>query len=268
VKVSVVLYSLATVSATCLLAQADDPDARPPVIKADIEIVRRAAQILDSPEKWNRADNRVCPSDAKTFSLYCALEKATDEVTKTFEHRGAAMQEARFVIEEIASDASRYEHRLMDYNNDPKTSFVDIRGVFWLLEKHIAVRLAGPQAALTTAVPTAAVIPADLREAKRLLELFDSPEKWNRADTDCVADAKSFSLLCAFEKVEKEITGSPADGGAIREARAMISELDPSHSKYKARLADYNSDPSVSFADLQKFLHQLEERLAARVAAK
>jgi uncharacterized HAD superfamily protein len=41
--------------------------------------VKRARRILDSPEKWNRADTRQCPPDAKTFSLYCALEKATDD---------------------------------------------------------------------------------------------------------------------------------------------------------------------------------------------
>ncbi len=45
----------------------------------------------------------------------------------------------------------------------------------------------------------------------------------------------------------------------------MIGELDPGRSKYKARLADYNADPAVTFADLQKFLDRLEERLAARV---
>jgi hypothetical protein len=259
--------------ATCLFAaglhaQADNPDARPPVTAADIDIVRRAAQILDSPGKWNRADDRVCPPDAKTFSLYCALEKATDEVSKNFEHRGAAMQEARFVIEEIAPDASRYNHRLMDYNNDPKTSFADIQGVFWLLEKHIAMRLANPQSAPQTPTPKAEVTKADLQVAKRLRELLDSPEKWNRADGDCLADAKTMNLICAFEKAEKEVTGASEDGAAIGEARAMISELDPGRGKYKARLVDYNADPAVTFADLQKFLRQLEERLAARAAAK
>jgi hypothetical protein len=264
-RASIFLKCLVILCITRVYAQVDDSDARPPVAKTDIEIVKRAAQILDSPQKWNRTDNRVCPSDARTFSLYCALEKATDEVTKTFEHRGAAMQEARFIIEEIAPGAKGYDHRLMDYNNDPNTSFADIQGVFWLLEKHIAMRLADPQSAPPTAVPAALVTKADLQVAKRLFELFDTPEKWNRTDAECVANAKSFSLLCAFEKVEKEVTGSSDDGGAIREARAMISELDPDRSKYKARLADYNSDPSVSFADLQKFIHQLEDRLTARL---
>jgi hypothetical protein len=119
----------------------NDSDVRPPVTKDDVRIVQRASQILNSQEKWNRADNRVCPADAKTFSLYCALEKATDEVSGNFKHRGAAMQEARFVIEDVAPDWKKYNHRLMDYNNDPRTTFADIQKVFGLLEDRIAKRL-------------------------------------------------------------------------------------------------------------------------------
>jgi hypothetical protein len=134
-------------AAAALLAQSssdknkDDPDARPPVTKADIRIVQRAKQILDSPAKWNRSDTRVCPAEAKRFSLYCALEKATDEVTGNFQHRSAAMQEARFVIDDIAPNRKNYKHRLMDYNNDPTTTFADIQKVFQLLEDRIAERL-------------------------------------------------------------------------------------------------------------------------------
>jgi len=74
-----------------------DPDAKPPVAKSDVRIVQRARHILNSQDKWNRADSRICPAGAQTFSLYRALEKTTDEVSGHFEHRGAAMQEARFV---------------------------------------------------------------------------------------------------------------------------------------------------------------------------
>lgn len=115
---------------------------RPPVTKADLGIVQRAREILDSPSKWNRADTRVCPATAKTFSLYCALEKATDEVSGKFAHRGAAMQEARFVIDDIAPNRKSYHHRLMDYNNDPTTTFADIQKVFLLMEERITKRLA------------------------------------------------------------------------------------------------------------------------------
>jgi hypothetical protein len=100
----------------------------------------RARAILDSPAKWNRADNRQCPAGAKTFSLYCALEMAMVEVGGKAEHRGAALQEARFVIDEIAADRD-YEHRLMGYNNDPTTTFHDIQEVFSIVERLIALRL-------------------------------------------------------------------------------------------------------------------------------
>lgn len=119
----------------------DAPEARPPVSKADERIVQRAREILNSPSKWNRADTRDCPADAKTFSLYCALEEATNEISGKFEHRGAAMQEARFVIDEIAPNRKNYEHRLKDYNNDPTTTFADIQKFFRLLEERIAKRL-------------------------------------------------------------------------------------------------------------------------------
>ena len=137
---SLVLIACLTPKPSDAQSAPDDPDARPPVTKADIEIVKRAREILSSPAKWNRNDNRICPKDATIFSLYCALERATNEVTGNFEHRGAAMQEARFVIDAIAPNAN-YEHRLMGYNNDPKTTFADIQKVFDLLEQRITKRL-------------------------------------------------------------------------------------------------------------------------------
>ena len=120
-------------------AQADDSNARPPVTKNDLAIVRRADQILDSETRWNRADTRVCPDTAKTFSLYCALEKASKEVD-TFQHRSAVMQETRFVIDEIAPNRN-YDHRLMGYNNDPTTTFADIKKIMRLTEERIAAKL-------------------------------------------------------------------------------------------------------------------------------
>ncbi len=110
--------------------------------KDDLRIVSRARQFLDSPSKWNRSDNRKCPATQSTYSLYCALEKATEQVSDKFEHRGAAMQEARFVIDDVLAVGNHYEHRLMDYNNDPKTTFADVQKFFSLLEERIKKRLA------------------------------------------------------------------------------------------------------------------------------
>ena len=66
------LLSLAVFLVPGMLAQ-DDSQVRPPVTKADLTIVKRARETLSSPAVWNRADTRICPKDAKTFSLYCAL---------------------------------------------------------------------------------------------------------------------------------------------------------------------------------------------------
>ncbi len=50
----------------------------------DREIIQRADALLSSDAVWNRADNRKCPADATTWSIYCALEKATRDVTGDF----------------------------------------------------------------------------------------------------------------------------------------------------------------------------------------
>ena len=140
------LFVAALFSPACVLAQtsasspADDPDARPPVTAADLQIVKRAREMLRSESAWNRADNRVCPDGAKTVSLYCALKVATISVSGKAEHRGAALQEIRFVIDEIAADRN-YDHRLMDYNNDPTTTFADVQQVLRITEDLIVLRL-------------------------------------------------------------------------------------------------------------------------------
>ena len=123
-----------------------DSNAHPPVTPDDVRILERARHILDSPVKWNRKDNRKCPAEAKTFSLYCAIERATDEVNGHFAHREAAMQEARFVIDSIAANRN-YEHRLMNYNNDPTTTFADIQHVLQTAEANIEKKLAAQDSA-------------------------------------------------------------------------------------------------------------------------
>jgi hypothetical protein len=120
----------------------DESNANPPVTQADLRIVQRAREILDSPAKWNRADNRECPAEQRTYSLYCALEKATLEISHKFEHRGAVMQQGRFAIDEVLAKGNHYEHRLMDYNNDPKTTFADVQRFFDVVEERIKKRLA------------------------------------------------------------------------------------------------------------------------------
>jgi hypothetical protein len=94
----------------------------------DREILERAAAILSSESAWNRADNRKCPPAATSWSLYCAMERATIEVTGAFHHRRPALELVRQIVDE-RSAGRPYKHRLMDYNNDPTTRLADVRGI-------------------------------------------------------------------------------------------------------------------------------------------
>lgn len=95
----------------------------------DAAIIRRAAQILSSKAAWKRAGSRKCPADAKSWSIYCALKKATIEVAGGFHHRRPALEVVRIIIQERRGNPP-YHHRLMDYNNDKATTLADIQSLF------------------------------------------------------------------------------------------------------------------------------------------
>lgn len=95
----------------------------------DVKIVQRAAAILSSTSVWNRDDNRQCPAVTQAWSIYCAMERATIEVTGGFHHRRPAMETVRAIVDQRTSDRN-YHHRLMDYNNDSSTSLADVQSLF------------------------------------------------------------------------------------------------------------------------------------------
>jgi hypothetical protein len=95
----------------------------------DREIIVRANALLSSDAVWNRNDNRQCDAAAKTWSIYCALEHATREVTGGFHHRRPALELVRVIVDERTKDRN-YSHRLMDYNNDASTKLDDVRSLF------------------------------------------------------------------------------------------------------------------------------------------
>jgi hypothetical protein len=94
----------------------------------DREILERAAAILSTELAWNRADNRKCAPAARSWSLYCAMERATIEVTGAFHHRRPVLELVRQLVDERTAGRP-YHHRLMDYNNDPTTRLADVRGI-------------------------------------------------------------------------------------------------------------------------------------------
>lgn len=106
----------------------------------DLAILTRADEILSSAAVWNRRDTRICDQGDRTWSLFCALEKASIFVLGEYRHRQVALQEVRFAVEEAANGA-RFEHRLMDYNNLPTTTFEDVKSVLAVATERVAARL-------------------------------------------------------------------------------------------------------------------------------
>jgi hypothetical protein len=100
-----------------------------PPSELDRAVITRAAAILHSEAVWDRADDRQCGADDKTWSIYCALTRATMEVTGGIHHRRPAMEIVRQIVD-ARSKGRGYEHRLRDYNNDPSTTLADVRSLF------------------------------------------------------------------------------------------------------------------------------------------
>ena len=102
----------------------------------DLAILKRANEILRSVNLWNREDDRKCAAGAARFSIYCATEQATIEITGGFHHRRPALQLVRQIVDE-RSKGRNYDHRLMDYNNDPSTTLADVHSLFAEAERRV-----------------------------------------------------------------------------------------------------------------------------------
>jgi hypothetical protein len=106
-------------------------DTPPEPNELDRLILQRAAEILATEAVWDRADDRDCAPDAKTWSMYCALRRASLEVTGGFHNRRPCLQILRQVLyERVAEERKngrKYPHIVMDYNNDAKIRLADIQ---------------------------------------------------------------------------------------------------------------------------------------------
>jgi hypothetical protein len=117
-----------------------EEDRTPAVSSQDLAILTRAKQLLPDEAHWNRHDDRNCPPEATTYSLFCALHKASIEVLGAYDHRRAALQEVRFSIEAVTK-GREFEHRLMDFNNLPETTLADVQRVLDMAVVEVQKRL-------------------------------------------------------------------------------------------------------------------------------
>lgn len=96
----------------------------------DLQILLRADSILSDKTIWNKQDDRKCDDDIakEKYSLFCSLYKASIDITGEYEHRRSSMQLVRFTLEKY-ENGRVINHRLMDWNNHPDTTFEEIKKV-------------------------------------------------------------------------------------------------------------------------------------------
>jgi len=108
------------------------------VTKVDLNILDKTDMIL-TKELWQKKDVIFC-KDSQKLTLLCALEKASVYVLGKYNHRQPALQEVRFIIDDIFQ--SRWDkHRLRDFNSNPKTSFEDIKLVIDKAKETVKIKL-------------------------------------------------------------------------------------------------------------------------------
>jgi hypothetical protein len=115
-----------------LFSIAEDTEAEPTDL--DRRIVQRAREILATEALWDRADDRTCAPNDKSWSIYCAFHRASLDVSGGFHHRRPCMQMARAILYERVAEqrkkGRKYPHVMADYNNDPATRFADVQSLF------------------------------------------------------------------------------------------------------------------------------------------
>jgi hypothetical protein len=117
-----------------------------PVTEEDLRILKRADSLLSTAAAWNRHDTRNCKPKATTWSLFCVMEKASEDVLGHLGYRAVALQEVRFVVEDaMRGSKTPFVHRLTDYNNLPSTRFDDIKNVLKIATDRVSARLISQQ---------------------------------------------------------------------------------------------------------------------------
>ena len=248
--------------------------AVPSASGAELELVRRAQNLLSTAARWNHRDDGTCPPRASSLSIYCALERAARRPGIDADAVHAAQQEARLVVWDIVV-SKEYGHPLTDYNNDATTTYADVQRLFRWLETRVQKRLGQSAAVAASGVreddsqanpPAAASDLEIVREARRLL---GSADRWDKHDTrDCPAGARTFSFYCALvEASDRVVRNLEQRGAAMQEARFVVDEL-ANGRKFPHRLMDFNNDPATGYSGVQEALRLLEQRVQQRVEAR
>lgn len=103
----------------------------------DIEIIDSALKLLQNGKCWNRHDDRICDRQdgRNSRSLFCALFRASLDVTQMYKHYRPAMEAVRMAIIK-EKPKNRYRHIIRDFNNEAE-SFEEIKNVLLKARKYL-----------------------------------------------------------------------------------------------------------------------------------
>lgn len=118
----------------------EDPEV--PVTNDDLKIIQITQELLSEELYWHKNDDRNCEDDLsnKSYSLYCALRIASLEVENRYNHRNAALQKLRHLIE-LKYPNRKWNHRMMDFNNMEETDYQDIIEILKEIEDEFLLEL-------------------------------------------------------------------------------------------------------------------------------
>jgi hypothetical protein len=128
---------------------------------------------------------------------------------------------------------------------------------------NLANFMAGPALAFTLE-PSREVAPntLDLQIVERAVKILSTEDAWNRVDNrQCPANAKKWSIYCALEKAEFEVTGGFHHRRPAAEVVREIVDRRTANRNYHHRLMDYNNDPTTHLQDIQSLFQEAEAKI-------
>ena len=128
---------------------------------------------------------------------------------------------------------------------------------------HVSDFVAGP--ALTFTLESSQEVapgPLDLEIVKRAATILSTEAAWNRSDNrKCPADATKWSIYCALEKAEVDVTGGFHHRRPAAEVVREIVDQRTADRNYHHRLMEYNNDPTTDLQDVQSLFQQAEAKI-------
>jgi len=194
----------------------------------------------------------------------------------------------------------KYDEPVVGYNNDSTTTFADVQGFFRQLRDRVAARgvadlrqsgdaveveiypggtgvmrtyagwfavsgFAAGDSVLRFRVDTVKQVPPgalDRQILERAAAIITSDSVWNRADNrKCQPTATTWSIYCAVDRAEVEVTGGFHHRRPAMELVREIVDERTAKKTYQHRLIGYNNDPATHLEDVRSLFAEAIARI-------